>query len=1097
MQASWTSNNPNTNTLTSRMSKPPARKSYRAARAFYLVVLIGLLLAACAAYARRDGHQSSHAESLLSRRDAGPLMSEEEQCRLVHRSKDQCRYIKKHCPDDEGGFGAYLDLFYCKLSHAKPVAFMILIVWLGLLFSTIGIAASDFFCINLSTIASILGMSESMAGVTLLAFGNGSPDVFSTFAAMSTNSGSLAVGELMGAAVFITSVVAGSMALIKPFHVARKSFVRDVGFFIVAAGFSFSFLWDGRLQLWECIAMVIYYVVYVGFVVAWHWWIGRRRREREKQAAARGHFLPPGDEMDLEEEYHDDPESTSGTSRPTMSRGASREDFAALERGITTPGEEEPNEDEEEEARDRWISELNSNMRLSRPQVRSRRNTIGPVRPSLVGALEFQAVLNSLQKSRNIQTIPLDTRGYSDNPDVDLLGPEYDSNLTGSTSRQSLPTLTIDTSAAPDAEGATLNVPQSAPARGRASTASDASTRSLTPTPHQPEELPGQSDWHHTDHAGVVGLKLPRLQIPGPGRHSAPHTPSVEVSAPTPTFPILEVPEEEDEGNTSDHLRVADAKAAFRKQSDYFPTTRSRSNTNLSARSGHSGFSGYSTESDSRSPRTVPQARHLPKIDIPRERRSRDSTPSTSPFPQYWEPASATSTRAPSIRLPPPLASPESLPVSQAAEREYPSRPTKWWPYHILPAPGVLISTLFPTIYHWHDKSIWEKMIGVVAAPSVFLLTVTLPVVESEKDDEEDEQLVQPTSYDSRRSQSASGTLDANSALKGSMTSKGGHSQSNSVSMGTTGRETMASMVTATEQQNRHNFGTVSQDAISPIALDPNDLLSATPDHLSELSIAAPNSPTTNGPGPWNRWLVLTQLYLAPLFCMFSFYIQSPSDLPPSWLTLPALSCLLASTILLIPFLLTTTASHRPNIFRSLLSGAGFVVSIAWISTIASQVVGALKALAVICNMSHAIMGLTIFAVGNSLGDLVADITVAKLGYPVMALSACFGGPMLNILLGIGLSGTYILVTGAHHHQHKHPGSQLKYKAYQIEVGRTLIVTGITLLVTLVGLLVFVPLNKWVLSKRIGVALIMLWVSTTVLNVALELTGWGNEGSDS
>lgn len=329
------------------------------------------------------------------------------------------------------------------------------------------------------------------------------------------------------------------------------------------------------------------------------------------------------------------------------------------------------------------------------------------------------------------------------------------------------------------------------------------------------------------------------------------------------------------------------------------------------------------------------------------------------------------------------------------------------------------------------------------------------------------------------------------------MTSKGGHSQSNSVSMGTTGRETMASMVTATEQQNRHNFGTVSQDAISPIALDPNDLLSATPDHLSELSIAAPNSPTPNGPGPWNRWLVLTQLYLAPLFCMFSFYIQSPSDLPPSWLTLPTLSCLLASTILLIPFLLTTTASHRPNIFRSLLSGAGFVVSIAWISTIASQVVGALKALAVICNMSHAIMGLTIFAVGNSLGDLVADITVAKLGYPVMALSACFGGPMLNILLGIGLSGTYILVTGAHHHQHKHPGSQLKYKAYQIEVGRTLIVTGITLLVTLVGLLVFVPLNKWVLSKRIGVALIMLWVSTTVLNVALELTGWGNEGSDS
>jgi sodium/potassium/calcium exchanger 6 len=1081
-------------THTRRMPTPPARKSYRAARAFYLVIAIGLLLAACAAYARQDVDDLGYAEQSLLRRDVNTFTSEEERCRQVHKSKNQCHFIKKHCPDDEGGFGTYLDLFYCRLSHAKPVAFMILISWLGLLFSTIGIAASDFFCINLSTIASILGMSESMAGVTLLAFGNGSPDVFSTFAAMSTNSGSLAVGELMGAAVFITSVVAGSMALIKPFHVARKSFVRDVGFFIVAAGFSFSFLWDGRLQLWECIAMVIYYFFYVGFVVAWHWWIGRRRRERERQAAARGHYLPPGDEMDLEEEYRDDPESIdSATIRPNMSRGASREDFAALERGLTTPNEEEPNEDEEEAARDRWISELNSNMRLSRPQVRSRRNTIGPVRPSLVGALEFQAVLNSLQRSRNIQTIPLDTR-YSDIPEFDLLDQTGDPALSDTSGRPPLPQLIIDTSAALDVENSSLAVPKSAPARGRAVSAGDASSRRQSPSIQLPETRLDEGEWNRTEHAGVVGMNLPRLDIPGPGRHSAPHTPSVEVSAPTPTFPILEVPEEDEEdGKQSDHLRVADAEATFRKQSDHFHA-RSRSNTGLSVMSGRSGYSGYSTESDSHSPRMVPQARHLPKIDIPRERRSRESTPSSSPFPVYWEPSSTTSTRPPSISMPPPMASPESLPVSQSAERENPSRPIRWWPYKILPAPGVLISTLFPTIYHWRDKSIWEKMIGVVAAPSVFLLTVTLPVVESDKDNE-DEVLVQPTSYDSRRSQSAILTPDgSHNALKGSMTSKGGHSRDHSISVGVNGRETMASLVTTTEQHYRHNFGT-NESAEYP--MESQGLLSATPDNLSEVSVAAPNVSNKQDPNLWNRWLVLIQLYLAPLFCVLSFWIQSPSDLPPKWLVLPFLISMLTSTILLIPFLLATSATNRPNYFRALLSAAGFVVSIAWISTIASQVVGALKALAVICNMSHAIMGLTIFAVGNSLGDLVADITVAKLGYPVMALSACFGGPMLNILLGIGLSGSYILVTGAHHHQHKHPGSELRYKSYQIEVGRTLIVTGFTLLLTLVGLLIAVPLNKWVLSKRIGVALIALWVTTTIINVALELTGWGTEGSDN
>ncbi|KAM0721769.1 hypothetical protein Q7P37_002694 [Cladosporium fusiforme] len=1082
MPPSWTSRTPNI-----RMVKPPGRKSYRAARAFYLVLAIGLLLAACAAYSRQDDASLEYGERLLFARDADAKpLNEEEQCRLVHRSKDQCHFVKKHCPDDEGGFAAYLDLYFCKLPHAKPVAFGILVMWLGLLFSTIGIAASDFFCINLSTIASILGMSESMAGVTLLAFGNGSPDVFSTFAAMSTNSGSLAVGELMGAAVFITAVVAGSMALIKPFHVARKSFVRDIGFFIVAAGFSFSFLWDGKLQLWECIAMVIYYVVYVGFVVAWHWWIGRRRRQREKQAAARGHYLPPGDEMEEEEEYHDDPENgDSSNARPTMARGASREDFAALERGTGTPEENEPDEDEEEEARDRWISELNSNMRVARPQVRSRRNTIGPVRPSLVGALEFQAVLNSLQKSRNIQTIPLDSnRRYSGTPEIDIQDQDNHSTVSDPLGKEP-PKLTLDTAAANAPGNYSLAVPNSAPVRERAVSAGSASGRKPnTSAPRAPHE-PDMDEWNYNEHAGYVGMKLPRLEIPSPGRHSAPQTPAVEVSAPTPTFPILEVPEEEDGGNPSDHLRVADAETTFRKQIDYFGP-RSRSSTN---RTDGSSPRQSPRASPRVSPSAVPRGRDLPKIIIPRERRSRDSTPSSSPFPLYQEPTSTRSSRAPSIHLPPPLASPESITVSQSAEREAPSRPTRWWPYKVLPPPGVLISTLFPTIYHWHDKSAWEKMIGVVAAPSVFLLTITLPVVESEKDGEDDDDLAQPTPYDPRRSQGVSPAADDDNSKRGS------HRHRPTSSIG--GRETMASLATATEQQYRHNFGTVSNDVDDdddspPIAMEERGLLARSPD-ISERSMSPPDSPSAQDPNNWNRWLVLIQLYLSPLFCVMSIYVQSPSDLAPRWLVLPILISLLTSTILLIPFLLTTTATSRPNIYRALLSAVGFAVSIAWISTIASQVVGSLKALAVICNMSHAIMGLTIFAVGNSLGDLVADITVAKLGYPVMALSACFGGPMLNILLGIGLSGTYILVRGAHHHQHKHPGSHLKFKSYQIEVGRTLIVSGITLLVTLVGLLIVVPLNKWVLSKRIGVTLIAVWIITTALNVALELTGWGME----
>ena len=84
----------------------------------------------------------------------------------------------------------------------KPFIALAILVILIFLFSFIGISASDFFCPNLSTIAAYLGLNESTAGVTFLAFGNGSPDVFSTFSALKEGTFGLAIGELIGAATF-------------------------------------------------------------------------------------------------------------------------------------------------------------------------------------------------------------------------------------------------------------------------------------------------------------------------------------------------------------------------------------------------------------------------------------------------------------------------------------------------------------------------------------------------------------------------------------------------------------------------------------------------------------------------------------------------------------------------------------------------------------------------------------------------------------------------------------------------------------------------------------------------------------------------------
>ncbi|KAH9831881.1 sodium-calcium exchanger [Teratosphaeria destructans] len=1064
---------------------------YRAARAFYLTLFILTCLAILAALsARPDAHSTPltlHRRTLDDDDDDDrlfPQASDEEECRLVHRARDQCAFIQSHCPlDEEAGFAAYLDLYFCRLHHVKPLAFTILIAWLGVLFSTIGIAASDFFCINLNSIAGILGMSESMAGVTFLAFGNGSPDVFSTFAAMSTNSGNLAVGELFGAAGFITAVVAGSMALIRPFKVSRKSFVRDVGFFVVAAAFSMVFLWDGRLHFWECLTMVAFYVFYVLFVIVWHWWIGRRREKREKEAAARGHFVNPGEETEFEQ-YHDDPDEDVGSARPSVSRGTSREDWSALERGAAfTDGTDDGDDDTEEEARDRWMSDLATNMRLTRPKVgpRSRKNTLSTVRPSLVGALEFQAVIKSLQKSRNIQTIPMSARRYSDDPSFTTAQLQDHLSTVSDPAARPPFQVTIDGGGSPTVERPNgLDVPKPAPAaRGRAISANgaqdlivDADLRreSRTPTP------PVLGDGHGRS-------RSPSLQVPGQDSQNPSPMLHISAASPSPQSPLRL--DTSVQTQSAGHLAPPSG-GVLRNPSDHF-TPRSEA-----------------LASPADSPRTgalrLPSARSLPRILA-----NFFTFPLTAPTVQRR--CIAVGERPPSLTLPAAsVASPESIPVSRSAEVEVPRRPTKFdkhWP-KILPPLSNIIATLFPTLYHWDEKSWWEKCLGMVAVPSVFLLTITLPVVESDKHEDDEPHSPKDASFDTQRSRSI-GVAPGQSidSLKGvnrqdmhedihALPGVNRHSHANSHFQPRPGLGYGQGVAdVAAEQQENYEHPHHPHHHRHPhpaIAISQSDMLVSPAPLASPLPIEAPH--LGEAPELWNRWLTIIQLFLAPPLCILSIYIQAPVDLSPTWLLRPILISLLISTLLLIPFLLTTTPTHRPHAYRVLLSCAGFVVSIAWISAIASQVVGALKALAVILNMSHAIMGLTIFAVGNSLGDLVADVTVARLGYPVMALSACFGGPMLNILLGIGLSGSWVLIRGAERRQKKHPGKGLRFKVYHIDMSNTLIVSGITLLVTLVGLLILVPLNRWTMSRRIGWALVALWVVSTVLNVVFEVAGW-------
>jgi len=224
--------------------------------------------------------------------------------------EDQCKFVYETCPTSSTFLSIpYLHMYFCASPTIRPFVFFGLVLWLGFLFSTLGISASEFFCPNLATIAQLLNLDEHVAGVTLLAFGNGSPDVFATFSALRTDAGSLAIGELLGAACFIISCVVGSMCIIKPFRVNRGPFLRDITFFAVAVATLLFILIDGWIYAWEAALLVMLYVAYVVTVVVGSWWEHRSERRNLLEILARSEY----DDGDIQpyrdfEPYRDDRE---------------------------------------------------------------------------------------------------------------------------------------------------------------------------------------------------------------------------------------------------------------------------------------------------------------------------------------------------------------------------------------------------------------------------------------------------------------------------------------------------------------------------------------------------------------------------------------------------------------------------------------------------------------------------------------------------------------------------------------------------------------------------------------------------------------------
>ncbi|TKY62849.1 Cation/calcium exchanger 1 [Spatholobus suberectus] len=155
----------------------------------------------------------------------------------------------------------------------------------------------------------------------------------------------------------------------------------------------------------------------------------------------------------------------------------------------------------------------------------------------------------------------------------------------------------------------------------------------------------------------------------------------------------------------------------------------------------------------------------------------------------------------------------------------------------------------------------------------------------------------------------------------------------------------------------------------------------------------------------WSKPYAVISVTLAPVLLAILFNTQSENLGSKSSLVTYIIATLIGIVLGNMACVTTDKCSPpRKSLFPWLVGG--FAMSVTWTYIIAEELVSLLVSIGSIIGVSPSILGLTVLAWGNSLGDLIANGAMALNGGSdgaQMAISGCFAGPMFNTLMGLGL----------------------------------------------------------------------------------------------
>ena len=150
------------------------------------------------------------------------------------------------------------------LSHRLEVYMAILMLVAGLVFLIFG---AEMLVRGASRLASSIGISPLVIGLTVVAFGTSSPELAVSIKAALSNQANIAVGNVVGSNIFNVLFILGLSALIVPLAVSQQLVRFDVPLMIALSVFVLFFSLDGKFGRIDGLILVAGLACYVLFLI--------------------------------------------------------------------------------------------------------------------------------------------------------------------------------------------------------------------------------------------------------------------------------------------------------------------------------------------------------------------------------------------------------------------------------------------------------------------------------------------------------------------------------------------------------------------------------------------------------------------------------------------------------------------------------------------------------------------------------------------------------------------------------------------------------------------------------------------------------------